>query len=137
VLRLVVRRTSWPKRLGRVAVRWQPGWVLCDYDRPRQPPAIGRLTALCRLMALHPVAVRYSKTRRGWHVVIRVRERLTLIQSVTVQAILGSDPFREAFNFARARTEPGPYWASRANILFEQKVEVPDGEARQAAQGAG
>lgn len=116
----VVTRTRWPRTLGRVTVYWSPGLVLCDYDGP--PIRLPRLAVLVRLMALRPLWVRYERTRRGWHVVLRVRERLRLTETVSVQAILGSDPYREAFDFARARTAPNSWWAARANLLFGEKL---------------
>jgi hypothetical protein len=120
LLRGAVARTSWPRKIGQVKTRWRPGLVLCDFDGPAVP--VYRVAALARLLALRVEWARYDRTARGWHVVIKVRQRLTLIETVAVQAILGSDPYREAFNFARARTRPAPYWAARANLLFERKV---------------
>jgi hypothetical protein len=83
-----------------------------------------RVAALLRLLALRPIWMQYRRTARGWHVVVKVRERLTLIETVAVQAVLGSDPYREAFNVARARRRPNSFWSARANLLFGDKLKL-------------
>lgn len=75
---------------------------------------------VCRYHRLRPQWVRIDKTRRGWHVVVQVRRRLSAQRVVMVQALLGSDWKRELFNSARVfrtRHVP-PMWRDRWNVLF-------------------
>ena len=62
-----------------------------------------RLTRTLRLWRWPVEAIRYDRTKRGWHVIIAVRKRLCALTMVAAQAILGSDPKREAFNLIRVR----------------------------------
>lgn len=69
-----------------------------------------------------------ERTRRGWHVVIRLREKLLPSEIVALQSILGSDGRREALNFMRAFAMRQKcngvtgYWRKRWNILFAGKL---------------
>lgn len=69
-----------------------------------------------------------ERTRRGWHVLIKLRERLLPSELVALQSCLGSDGRREALNLMRAlaiRKECDgvtPYWKKRWNILFSGKL---------------
>lgn len=57
--------------------------------------------------------------------IIRWDNRLTPVETICIQAILGSDPMRETLNLARVRAVPGgklesKYW----NILYAKKFEL-------------
>jgi hypothetical protein len=77
------------------------------------------------LVRVHRLRVEYVSTRRtvhGWHVVVCVRQRLSMLRVVCFQAILASDWRREIFNSRRAiawRNVPD-YWRGRANVLYER-----------------
>ena len=71
-----------------------------------------------RLFGLLPKWVRYDRTNRGWHIIIRVNRDLVPLEVVALQTVLGSDRKREAFNLARVMAGGGPKW----NILFERKL---------------
>lgn len=70
--------------------------------------------------------VSYYRTRRGWHVEVRVRRRVHPWRIVAVQAVLGSDYRREAFNLRRtARWRDLPAVArARWNVLFSNKHQL-------------
>lgn len=53
-----------------------------------------------------------------------LREKLEPMALVAMQAILGSDPMREALNWVRA-SDPKQlrgHWAQRWNILYDRKI---------------
>jgi hypothetical protein len=82
--------------------------------------------AVLRTIGLRPVWVRTDRTRRGWHVRIRLTRRLLPAETVALQALLGSDDRRECLNLMRvmslARQDPGPYFRRRWNLLFKEKL---------------
>ena len=86
------------------------GKVLCDFDKPKVPSLL-RLWELLRIGGYNPRWLRLDRTRRGWHAVIPLR--LPKAETIALQAILGSDPRREAFNLRRLKN--GVY----LNQLFE------------------
>lgn len=97
---------------------WQSGLVFADYDGPA--PTFGDLARLLRIARLGRVKwTRYDRTRRGWHVIIALAARLTPAETIAIQAIIGSDTWREAMNLARIRTRRRSVsW----NLLFERKL---------------
>ena len=89
------------------------------------PPCLS-INSLAHTLGLRVQFIRWDKTAHGWHVVIKVREKLTLAETIAAQAILGSDPARERLNLARClslRKRPSKYWEARANILYSRKAE--------------
>ena len=94
-----------------------------DFDAPTVPrDFVNRLTMLVRLHRLTVVATCYRQTRHGWHVRIVLAQRIAFARVVCLQAILGSDWKREAYNSRRAlnwRTVP-PFWRQRANVLYRR-----------------
>lgn len=99
--------------------------LLVDLDRRRVSAAWGvALWDTLRRVGLTVQGVRWDRTRRGWHVLVWVRERLDLGTQVAVQLLLGSDRARETFNAFRAvriRHAP-PLWRRRANVLYAEKL---------------
>lgn len=77
-----------------------------DIDGSVPKNLIERVTMCCRLWRWPIEAVRFDRTRRGWHVVVGINKRVAATSMVAAQAILGSDPMREAFNLARVRRVP-------------------------------
>ena len=64
---------------------------------------------------------RRSPSRTGWHIRLTVEPQpQTAIEVVALQAILGSDPLREACNLRRAHTFPkaSPFWRDRWNVVY-------------------
>jgi hypothetical protein len=54
------------------------------------------------MVGLRPRFILYEKSRRGWHVLIKLNEKLRPAAMVALQAVLGSDSRREALNLMRA-----------------------------------
>lgn len=90
-------------------------------------PSMREVWRIIRFVGLQPKWVRYDRTRRGWHIVIRqLRKDLSSSEIVALQIMLGSDRGRELFNLARVianRREGASRWQrKRSNILFLTKV---------------
>ena len=93
--------------------------LLCDYDRPH-PPRLQSLWRVLGTIGLAPVFIRYDRTARGWHVVVRVTRSLTSAEIVALQMALGSDAKRERFNLRRVLCGAPP---AEFNLLFAFKLE--------------
>jgi len=98
-----------------------------DYDVVRLPMMIGKVGWLARLMRWRVTGLTYARTRRGWHVEIWIGQRICPRIQVAAQAILGSDPAREAFNLVRARKlRRMDGWVRRGgfswNVLYREKL---------------
>jgi hypothetical protein len=100
--------------------------VFLDFD-DRRVPRLYPVWRLCRLVGVTPVFVETFRTRKGWHLWIRLRESLTNAERVAFQACAGSDVRREELNLMRVvairRRDPGPYWRQRWNLLFDHKLK--------------
>lgn len=83
-----------------------PTLLYLDFDGHLPSDLMERITAKCALWRWPLEAVRIDRTRRGWHVIIGIRKRIAALSMVAAQAILGSDPNREAFNLVRVRRLP-------------------------------
>lgn len=81
-----------------------------------------------RSMGIKYRALRISRTRRGWHFVYLLEEKLSPSERVAAESILGDDPMRAAMNFARARNEKRmpKFWKQRWNIFYDYKVKNVD-----------
>lgn len=99
--------------------------IFVDCDRAI-PPALRDVWRTLRLAGVLCRWVRYDRTRRGWHIVIRVRESLSPLACVALQCVLGSDLEREKFNLGRvmsdAKRPQGKFARARWNILYRAKV---------------
>jgi hypothetical protein len=85
------------------------------------------MLAVLRTIGLRPQWLRTDRTRRGWHVIIKLTRSLLPAETVAVQALLGSDSRRESLNLMRAisvqRRDPGAFWRRRWNLLFTYKLQ--------------
>lgn len=113
--------TTW----GEVKELAEPNKTLCDYDGALPDGLRARVRAIRRLTGARPLTARLDRTARGFHLVIRWDRPWDPFQTVAIQAILGSDPMREALNFARAAARPGlgnhgQFW----NILYGRKIAL-------------
>jgi hypothetical protein len=103
----------------------RPTLLLCDYDF-RRVPRLRPMFAVLRTIGLRPAWVRTDRTRRGWHVIIRLTRALLPAETVAVQTLLGSDSRRESLNLMRAmsvaRNKPSKFWRGRWNLLFSYKL---------------
>lgn len=97
----------------------------CDYDGKRPPP----LVRVCWLLAragyrVQSLSERRSPGGQGWHVEVALTPApRTCVEVVALQAVLGSDPAREACNVTRARMvdtkQVSRFWARRWNVLYQ------------------
>lgn len=64
-----------------------------------------------------------SPSGKGLHIIITLdRPTSSPTETVALQAILGSDPMREAYNLTRVRnlSSVPEWWRSRWNVLYHQ-----------------
>jgi len=62
-----------------------------------------RIIRVCSILRLTVLSSRVKRSRNGnFHWIIKIRENLTPMQIVCIQAIMGSDWKRECFNMLRA-----------------------------------
>ena len=85
---------------GVVSEYASPCLTMCDYDQDR-PPDLGPVWRLARRIDARPVLIRCDRTRRGWHLLVWWNRKFSPLAILAIQAILGSDPGREAFNLSR------------------------------------
>lgn len=99
--------------------------TLClDFDRRIPPKLVPRVTQCCRMWGWPLAAIRYDRTRRGWHVLVTVDGEIDPACIVAAQAILGSDTNREMFNLMRVQElhRMPAYWRDRWNVLYVEHV---------------
>ncbi len=94
-----------------------------DFDNRKRCPSIRKMGAKLRRAGYGLVEhkARRSPSGTGWHVIIRTEpEPCSPMEIVALQAILGSDPFREASNVMRVRNlrKVGKHWGTRWNVLY-------------------
>jgi len=103
-----------------------------DYDsREDLRAGLDRMRFLKEVVAANgyypgPYRLRRYRTRRGWHVEIQARIMLEPEVMVALQAILGSDYRREAFNLFRVMALPvAPVFWRRLghwNVLHRERI---------------
>lgn len=103
-----------------------PHVAYLDIDR-RACPSLRPVWIVLRSLGLRPVWIKLRRSRRGWHVVIRLRgPALNPLAIVALQAVCGSDARRETLNLMRVlnieRHGASQFWRARWNILYREKV---------------
>lgn len=103
-----------------------------DFDGALPRNLTSRITWAVTLWGWTLRAIRYDKTKRGWHVVVGIAETLSPSVTVAAQAILGSDYKREAFNLMRvqALADVPPFWSGRWNVLYQSHTRPSQREER-------
>lgn len=69
-----------------------------------------------------------SGSGKGWHVYLTIEPPASSpMELIALQAVLGSDRYREACNIARARVLPkvDPFWRERFNVLYDGRGLCP------------
>lgn len=97
----------------------------------RASPRLRPIFTVLRMVGLRPAKdlLCMERTRRGWHVVITLEEKLLPAETVALQLALGDDQRRGALNLMRAiairkkRLQGNSFWSQRWNILFSGKVK--------------
>lgn len=88
------------------------------------PKLAGRIRSL--RSGIRVKSITYSPTRKGWHIIIHVTEKLSPIEQIAIQAALGSDIKRELMNLQRYFGFKGKkipeFWKDRWNLLFSRKL---------------
>jgi hypothetical protein len=93
-----------------------------DFDHARSPRRIEFITECCRRWEWPLQAIRFDRTERGWHVIVKVHRTVPPALIVAAQAIWGSDKRREHFNLMRVQNlhRVPKFWRSRFNVLYSQ-----------------
>ena len=90
----------------------------------RYPDIASKIRALRQ--AIRVSSIIYSPTRKGWHIIIETTRRLSAIETIALQACLGSDVKRELMNLQRYFGFKGKkiphFWKDRWNLLFARKL---------------
>lgn len=102
-----------------------PGPLKLDYDAGDRVPSVGEVVYLLSRAQkrLQWWRQRRSRSGKGWHIVLQVTPApRTCMEVAALQALLGSDPLREACNINRARMvdagKVSRFWARRWNVLY-------------------
>lgn len=103
-----------------------------DVDKGKQPLALATIDRRLRRAGFRPLWLSQARSpgRGGWHLEIGVTPNPKSAVLVTaLQAILGSDPAREACNLQRARwvdeKKVPRYWRDRWNVLYGAGQRLP------------
>jgi hypothetical protein len=96
--------------------------TLHDYDG-REPPTVDEIRHIAGILRVKVEALEYSASRRGSHLAITWGAKWEPWQIVVIQAILGSDPKREAYNLLRLMSGADVAKNWRWNFLFSRKLE--------------
>lgn len=97
-----------------------PDLTLCDYDKPDRPPTWYHIARVARMINASPLWMRLDRTKNGWHMVICWNRDFKAIETVALQAALGSDVKREAYNLGRVMSGKAKDW--KWNVLFLYKL---------------
>lgn len=97
-----------------------------DFDGALPRELVGRIGHVVSCAGSRVLWWSVYRTRRGWHLEIDVTRRWSPMRIVAAQAMLGSDPKREAFNMARVMGLRGADSATRTrwNVLYTRKINV-------------
>ena len=96
--------------------------LLLDYDQTSKPRLSGIRFRLSEAgVRLLSAKCRRSPSGHGWHVITRVHGKWNRYQRIALQALLESDPTREAQNFYRAQIFSDKEWSQRGNVLFTNR----------------
>jgi len=96
-----------------------------DIDAGRPRPKLVDICGLCKRAGYEVVAMseRRSPGGKGWHLTIDLEPRpRTMVEVVALQAILGSDAWREAVTLYRCRCAWDKESRALANVLYSRKV---------------
>lgn len=99
-----------------------------EQENPQKSMSVPRMAWVAKFCRLTVQDVKAYRTRKGIHVVIRVREALHPLIAVLIQSLMGSDYAREAYNAVRVinlMSSPDKYdkvahdcW----NVLYYKKL---------------
>lgn len=114
-------------RFGKVDHADHPYYLYIDVDRQGTTQVSRRTRTIARILRLSIVWICYRRTRRGWHLIVRLHDRTQLAERIAIQILCGSDRFRETLNLMRLRSIRtqqirSRFWRGRANILYAEKL---------------
>ena len=95
--------------------------LLLDFDGTNSAPQCKHIDAILRAAGMRILQVKRKNSPggNGRHVHVTISPKLQPCEIVALQAILGSDPFREAHNLKRVREGwPQSDWGKNWNVLY-------------------
>ncbi|MCD6432010.1 hypothetical protein J7L33_04860 [Candidatus Bathyarchaeota archaeon] len=99
--------------------------IKLDYDYKDQRKIIEEMDLIRKMLGrmFNLKSFEVKETRRGYHVKLKIEPLINLDNKdiIIIQLLLGSDKYREFFNWIRVKGNQ-KHW----NVLFDQKVEVKD-----------
>lgn len=114
-------------RWGVLGEKANPKRAYLDFDLGRCSPRLAGIHVTLRAIRNRAAWIRYDRTKKGWHIVIALRDALQPAETVALQACCGSDIRRETLNLMRVlairRKGASPFWRKRYNILYEFKLK--------------
>lgn len=118
--RRAVKAGAYLGNAGIVKFYGAPDLTLCDYDRPHKPATWYHVARVARMINARPLWMRLDRTKNGWHMVIQWNREFSAVEVVALQAALGSDVKREAYNLGRVMSGKANDW--KWNVLFLYKL---------------
>jgi hypothetical protein len=101
--------------------------ILLDFDTGRRTPMLSGVYVTLRALQLRAIWIRCDRTKKGWHVTIKINHRLECAEIVAIQAICRSDFKRETLNLMRViamrKYGASKFWKKRWNILYSGKLK--------------
>lgn len=97
-----------------------------DIDRPTLPAHFeAHLFRCAKLWGLTVRSWWCRRTRRGWHVGVQVKEKIPPLCAVAMQAALGDDRARVAYNIMKVTRGPRAAVQSGLwNVLYTDKAAI-------------
>jgi hypothetical protein len=118
--RRAIRSGGYLGNAGVVKFYGAPDLTLCDYDKPDKPATGYHVARVARMLNAKPLWTRLDRTKNGWHMVIQWNREFAPLEVVALQAALGSDVKREAYNLGRVMSGKATDW--KWNVLFLYKL---------------
>lgn len=115
------------KQIGVLVERQSARKAMLDHDQ-RRTPRLRAVWVCLRLWQLSPEYICDTRSKKGWHRVIKFRRNLQPLAIVCVQSLLGSDRRRESLNLMRllsiGKNDNDSFARSRWNLMFERKLRL-------------
>jgi len=103
--------------------------ILLDFDNshPGKALDVERIGYIARKLRLEFKEIKAYRTANGFHVYMKLKEKVHPITAVLIQALMGSDYAREAYNAIRVYNllafpeRYPPYMWQAWNVLYKEK----------------
>lgn len=87
---------------------------------------LGPIFSALHICGLRAVWIRCDRTRKGWHIVVRLSERLAPAETIALELVCGSDRRRANLDLMRLlemrKHATEKFWRRRWHILYSEKL---------------